>query len=506
MDFDLIHRRNTYKYLRQIERAYEELISKASTLALKTKLKKELFEFRKHPKITKEIEEALQQYYKEVRGAINMGVESEWLLANEKYDALRLITLERISKKAGENIQRYELYNMLNTSHNEKALQSFQHRKVGDFTTSDRVWNITSQIKSELEFAIDVSLAEGQSANQLARQIKKYLNEPDRLYRRVRDKHGNLVLSKNAKYYKPGQGVYRSSFKNALRLAKEEINTAYRESEGLRIMQNNDVVGIEICLSPSHKIYDICDELKGKYPKDFKWNKWHIGCMCHRKTILKSDEELIKELQQGEYLPSESSKNFVNDVPNKFKTWLNENEDKFKNWKRKPSFIEENGKYVKTKEFIESRRKDFLKLAKDPNYQDVLFDERNGGLKAIHKDHNMNPKALKYEREVQNILFKRGDKVILEDESDKKIKGKKVDGFLNEHSFDISTILGEGKNTVVRALLHSKSKKAEIALLYFPNKTNYTAEILERSIKRFNGQTDYRFEKILIIIENKIIE
>lgn len=316
---------------------------------LRTKLKEELFKFKKHPKITKEINEVLKQYYNSLLYTIESGTAKEWDFANEKMNAVQTLQLQRIASKVPKEVLVSELAKISKSPHNYEALKSFQQRKIGDFTISERVWKITEQMRDELEFAIDVSLADGKSANQLAREIKKYLNEPDRLYRRVRDKHGNLVLSQNAKNFHPGQGVYRSSHKNALRLAKEEINTAYRESEQLRIMQNNDVVGIEIKLSPSHKIYDICDELKGRYPKDFKWSKWHIGCMCHRITILKSDEEFIKELQNGENLPPESSKNFVSDVPKNFTQWVEDNEDRFKNWKRKPNFLEENKRYTNNK-------------------------------------------------------------------------------------------------------------------------------------------------------------
>lgn len=329
---------------------------------LRTKLKEELFKFKKHPKITKEINEVLKQYYNSLLYTIESGTAKEWDFANEKMNAVQTLQLQRIASKVPREVLVSELAKISKSPHNYEALKSFQQRKIGDFTISERVWKITEQMRDELEFAIDVSLADGKSANQLAREIKKYLNEPDRLYRRVRDKHGNLVLSQNAKNFHPGQGIYRSSHKNALRLAKEEINTAYRESEQLRIMQNNDVVGIEIKLSPSHKIYDICDELKGRYPKDFKWSKWHIGCMCHRLTILKSDEEFIKELQNGENLPPESSKNFVSDVPKNFTQWVEDNEDRFKNWKRKPNFLEENKKYWREdKKILNNNQKEYRK-------------------------------------------------------------------------------------------------------------------------------------------------
>ena len=194
---------------------------------------------------------------------------------------------------------------------------------------------------------MSVSLEDGKSAVQLSREIRNLLNNPTALFRRVRDKYGNLVLSKNAQNYHTGQGVYRSAYKNALRLASNEINVAYKSANWLRIQQNPDIVGFEVRLSPQHKVYDMCDELKGKYPKSFHFHGWHVGCKCHIITILKTDEELIKELKADEELPPESSSNYVGDVPNNYKKWVTDNKDRFKNWKTKPYFIEENKKVIK---------------------------------------------------------------------------------------------------------------------------------------------------------------
>lgn len=423
MDFDRERKKRLQKYIKEVERVFEKMISEASSIVLKVKLTEELFKFKKNPKIIKDIDRILQQYNDDLVNIINTGTATEWQFANEKINHLKTLQLQRIASKIPQTILVKELEKLSRSPRNTEALKSFQQRKINDFTISDRTWSITEQMRNELEFAIDVSLVEGKSANQLAREIKKHLNEPDRLYRRLRDKHGNLVLSKNAQNFHPGQGVYRSSHKNALRLAKEEINTAYRESEQLRLMQNNDIVGVEIHLSPSHKIYDICDELKGKYPKDFKWSKWHIGCMCHRRVIMKTDEEFIRELKNGENLPPETSENFISQPPKHFTKWVEDNEERFKNWKRKPSFLEENKGYVGNGlserynsvnfetiykgskgglvEKFTSGKQNKWELSKNENALKILAD--NGGrykLLPLFSDGNKNPDAF-------NILTKK---------------------------------------------------------------------------------------------------
>ena len=106
-------------------------------------------------------------------------------------------------------------------------------------------------------------------------------------------------------------------------------------------------------------------------------------------------------------------------------------------------------------------------------------------------------------KEVQDLFFKKGDEIILTSENP-QIPGKKTDGTLNGKTFDISSILGSGKNTIKRALNHSKDKLADIAILHFPDAEAFEYERLETSIRMFNGQTQYRFQKIIYIVEGKI--
>jgi len=100
-----------------------------------------------------------------------------------------------------------------------------------------------------------------------SRNIHRYkelsLTEPHKLFRRVRVE-GKLVLSKAAKAYPPGSGVYRSSYKNALRLSANETNLAYRLSDFTRRQQMPFVTGIEVHLSASHEIMDMCF-ISGQY-------------------------------------------------------------------------------------------------------------------------------------------------------------------------------------------------------------------------------------------------
>ena len=330
MNYDNEHRKHLLAYLQQIERLFYQWVGFSVSLAFKTDFQdlvtSALFAFASTKK-GKAFEKELTRFSNQLDQIIKQGITKEWAFANLKQDKL-----------LREGLTKYQ---------NLEALESFKKRKIKDFTVSNRVWDIAKKAQSEIELALSVSLEEGKSAVQLSREVRNLLNNPTALFRRVRDKYGDLVLSKNAQNYHPGQGVYRSAYKNALRLASNEINVAYKSADWLRIQQNPDVVGFEVRLSPQHKVYDMCDELKGKYPKSFRFHGWHVGCKCHIITILKTDEEIIKELKADETLPPESSSNYVGDVPSNYKQWVTDNKDTFKNWKTKPYFIEENKKVIK---------------------------------------------------------------------------------------------------------------------------------------------------------------
>lgn len=342
MNYDNEHRKHLLAYLQQIERLFYQWVGFSVSLALKTDFKElvtsTLFAFAATKK-GKAFDKELARFSNQLDQIIKQGITKEWAFANLKQDKL-----------LRDGLTKYQ---------NLEALETFKKRKIKDFTVSNRVWDIAKKAQSEIELALSVSLEEGKSAVQLSREVRNLLNNPTALFRRVRDKYGNLVLSKNAQNYHPGQGVYRSAYKNALRLASNEINVAYKSADWLRIQQNPDVVGFEVRLSPQHKVYDMCDELKGKYPKSFRFHGWHVGCKCHIITILKTDEELIKELKADEELPPESSSNYVGDVPSNYKQWVTDNKDRFKNWKTKPYFIEGNVSAQKNELYITKIAKEY---------------------------------------------------------------------------------------------------------------------------------------------------
>ena len=130
-------------------------------------------------------------------------------------------------------------------------------------------------------------------------------------------------------------------------------------------------------------------------------------------------------------------------------------------------------------------------------------------MKATHRLHSFDPNRGHYEKEVRDILFNNGDRIVLEKElveaGQKHIEGiKQIDGYFYDYSCDISTILGTGKNTIKRAFNHSKDKKAEVAILYFPNKEDFSLDRIKEGVKKYEGQTNYRFKKIVYIVDKEV--
>lgn len=298
------------------------------------------FSFDDYPATLSKVKSLEAKMAKELQVSVEDGVADSWAMSNRKNDALVKSSLSAMALE-GMGVDMVRRY----FNENRGALDAFKQRVVNGMNLSQRVWKITEQNMQEMEGAIDIALRDGTSAAQLSRKVRGLLNEPDKLFRRVRDEHGVLHLSKNAKAYHPGQGVYRSSYKNAIRLAGTEINMAYRTADHLRYQQLDFVVGIEILTSPTnHPEPDICDELKGKYPKDFKFTGWHPNCRCHVETILKTPEEMDAddELIINGQEPGTGSVNEVRDMPEQFERWLRDNEDRIGRAQSMPYFLRDN--------------------------------------------------------------------------------------------------------------------------------------------------------------------
>lgn len=350
--YDAAHYRQTEQYANAIDALFDQATAEVSKAAAKgTYNPDKPFSFDDYPGVKAVMQGATKQLAERMITVIETGSKKQWLFACDKNDGFiaSIMDTSKVSKARLSKMQ----------DRNLDALQAFQQRKVEGLNLSERVWKYVGQYRSQLESALDVGLGEGRSAQQLARDVKGNLRDPNRLFRRVRDKRGNLVLSKAARAFHPGQGVYRSSVKNAQRLTRSEINMAYRESDFARWQSLDFVVGFEIKRSNHEPLCDcdLCAKLVGRYPKTFKFVGWHPQCMCFAVPILMDEETFdenelgdLKAALHGTQYTRQAAKNLVSDVPDGFKEWVKDHADAQKNWGSTPYFIRDNFKHGKLSE------------------------------------------------------------------------------------------------------------------------------------------------------------
>lgn len=198
---------------------------------------------------------------------------------------------------------------------------------------------------------MDIALRDGTPANRLVTDLKQYLKYPDKLFRRVRDEHGQLQLSKRAKEFHPGHGVYRSSYKNARRLAVTETNMAYHKADNERWRQLDFVLGYEVQVSGTNSnVCPLCMELAGKYPKEFEFVGWHPHCRCHAVPIMEDIDSFQARqdaLLRGERIPATGQ---VTAPPKNFTDHLANNSDRLQRASKAgtlPYFVRDNYKVGK---------------------------------------------------------------------------------------------------------------------------------------------------------------
>ena len=333
------HRKRIDQFARKVFDVYQKAVNTAIAMGMSVEYdQSKPFSFGDYPGLKTRVNTMLSDLYSGLISTINAGTSAEWDWSNQKNDDL-------VKSLFGENMPKALEDRFL--GRNLDALKAFQGRKTEGLDLSGRVWNYTQQFKGELEMALDVGLTDGRSASQLSQDVRGYLNDPDKLFRRVRDKRGVLQLSKAAKNYNPGQGVYRSSYKNAMRLTRTEINMAYREADHARFQDLDFVVGFQVHRSNNPYLCDVCESLKGKYPKTFKFVGWHPQCRCYVTSILATREEMdriTEAILNGEDTSGFESVNSVSSVPKQFSDWIDKNNERLLRAKSTPYFIKDNFK------------------------------------------------------------------------------------------------------------------------------------------------------------------
>lgn len=343
----------------------------------------------------KEVEVLLRRLHSAVTMAIQQGVKLEWDAANQECDKL----VQSIFGKKVLESPEFSAWMGRNT----EARDAFLSRSEHGLNLSDRVWKSVRQLRDEMEVAMTISIGEGESSSSMSRKVRQYLNNPDDMFRRFRYKKGEkdiidpetgeitgkeIVYGKKwkkrikdevtGKYkwvdydrdsYKTGAGVYKSSARNAMRVARTETNIAYRRADNARWQDMDFVLGQRVQLSKNHPEKDICDKLQGDYPKDFVFDGWHPQCFCFATPILMDESEMAKVTEaflKGEkYTPRGKQ---ITDYPAAFKDWVKDHaEDIAASRERgtEPYFIRNNAQAIDEILNPKAKKKTALEIAQE---------------------------------------------------------------------------------------------------------------------------------------------
>lgn len=291
------------------------------------------FKFSTAPPLAKQIGDIQLALNRDLLDVTKAGISEAWNLSIAKNDLI----FKGMSVMQEEAIE----------ARREAALAAFIGRGQGTDTLSARVWQIAEQARVEMELHLAYGIHNGLSAGEISRNIRQYLINPDALFRRVRDKKtGKLVPSKAMAAYRPGRGVYKSAYKNAVRVARTETNMAYQMADHLRWMDMDMVIGIRIALSGSHpeyKFLEICEELAGDYPKSFVFTGWHPQCLCHVTPIMTPEDSLRKFLR-GE--TSKMKPHQIKELPSNFVNYVQNQSDKLGNMENPPYWLKNNARQI----------------------------------------------------------------------------------------------------------------------------------------------------------------
>ena len=152
--------------------------------------------------------------------------------------------------------------------------------------------------------------------------------------------------------------------------------------------------------------------------------------------------------------------------------------------------------------------KEYKRFKDDPDYTDVSFNEHTGGLKAIHRGHNFDEMVGKYgiprgeyEKITVDAMYKKGYKIVLEDESDQTDGVKKPDGYLNDSLMDIKGIEGNP----LYALSRANRQRVETAILYYHKPDIFDIEDITNKYTHLESWLERTHGKAIPVSINRVI-
>lgn len=165
----------------------------------------------------------------------------------------------------------------------------------------------------------------------------------------------------------------------------------------------------------------------------------------------------------------------------------------------------------------EENFQEYVRLLNNRDYYDVTFDEKSGGMSAVHINHQFDaqvgPFGIKkgdYEKYSVRILRERGFCIILESEA--APDGIKTpDGVIDGIIMDIKAVEGRGKWSIKDKFHDAVKKSVECVVLYFHKKELFSLERVYDGWAKFIKDKDSQrysmtIKRVICIVERVIIE
>lgn len=517
------------KYASEIAGLYDNAIMEISELMKGVELDEEQpFNFEDYG-LQEKVDDIMDRLEASVMKKVGDGVLAAYAMSYKNCEEL---VRRVVGEKVGEDVRKAFLPKI----RSNKAAKAFMKNVP---SISGRLWN--GETLALMTSAVEDGISQGMSAKKMASRIKEYLNDPNDWHRRFRykigeDEDGNSVFGRKWKKrewdesekrykwvdHKPGEphpghvggpGAYRSSYKNALRYTRTTINIAYRTADYDQYQSLPFVRGIEILLSNNHPIPDICDDLAGVYPKDFKWTGWHPNCRCYQVPLLAKAEEVDKMvdsiLDGGE--PDEVDvHDVVNDLPDNFKKWAKDNEDRIVSSAERgtlPYFIRDNQKMldkaninvgmdITERKNIENARVIFNRYDQSL-WSHSYINSSNGGSiieenSRISKSKINKQEEDKYKKEKLMCKFLADNGHTIEFRDDTAHGAESFDILIDGMKADLKKT-GSANNIIKYARHATKEQGAEVVVFGFTKKTKQILQKLTE-LKRKGFKFYYYFE------------
>lgn len=314
--------RNLRKRLGTYQARVEDILSDLSTRASRAAVSvgyegSSAFLFSEYPELKATIEDMMQSYASRMESLVYSGISTEWEQSNTFQDALadKVLKAYHFTEKGERRTRYYQT--------NNDALRAFRERTVRGMNLSRRIWSQAEGVQAELEAALSAGVEKGMSAVALSKRVSQYLKDFPSLQRDYGERYGKAADIHDCEY-------------RSARLARSEINMAYRNAEQERWKQMDFIVGYEVKTSGSHPDDDVCDRLAGRYPKDFVFEGWHPNCLCYTVPLIKTEEEFWSGAEGSQAVTA---------VPDGFTDYVAENADRIMGQQARgtePYFIRDN--------------------------------------------------------------------------------------------------------------------------------------------------------------------